>query len=172
MHGEEDRVLYNILKDFQSGIVGILGFAGVIITLWWNAHLARISRVQQIDQTRLTMQTALRTELQSVREELANLDRAFKENSAQPIRFTLEPPYVYPKLVKDIGTLESEQAKTMIRVHRNLYLLLNAIRERAVDPSKALATIERENFSKTAPFVAAALDETDMAIKALTHASG
>ena len=37
-----------MLKDFQSGIVCILGFIGVIITLWVNAHLAQVARDEQI----------------------------------------------------------------------------------------------------------------------------
>jgi len=45
-------VFYNVIKDFQSGLVGILGFIGVIITLWWTAHSAEQTRVQELDQAR------------------------------------------------------------------------------------------------------------------------
>jgi hypothetical protein len=34
-------VLYNVIKDFQSGLVGILGFIGVIVTLLMECALSR-----------------------------------------------------------------------------------------------------------------------------------
>jgi hypothetical protein len=108
-------VLYNTIKDFRSGIVGILDFVGVIIALSVNASLARAARVQQISQTRLTVQTAIREELRCIRNELDKLDRAFGEGLAQPVSFTLEQPYVYQTLVKDIGVLTAEQAQAVIR---------------------------------------------------------
>jgi len=160
-------LLHDALKDFQSGIVGLLGFSGVIITLWWNARLARNAREQQISQARSTIRTAMREELECVQEELVNIDKGLRRKSAGPAQFTLEEPYVYRALVKDIGVLEPEQAQAVIRVHRDLYLLLRSIREVADDPDKPIAQINREGFPEAARYVSAALHETDIAVKAL-----
>src|SRR5712671_1506325 len=124
-------MFYNVIKDFQSGVVGILGFIGVIITLWWNAHSAEQTRVQERNEARHTLQSALRQELQSIREELANIKGY--GNAKSSVQFTLEQPYVYRTLVKDIGTLPPETARTVIRVYRDLYLTMNSIRGMARD---------------------------------------
>src|SRR5262249_34672253 len=71
--GEEEIMFYNIVKDFQSGIVGILGFIGVIITLWWNAHVAAVARNEQFHDAQVTPQSALHRELESIRQELMKI---------------------------------------------------------------------------------------------------
>lgn len=158
-------MFYNVIKDFQSGLIGILGFIGVIITLWWNAHSAEQTRVQERNQARHTLQSALQQELRSIREELANIKRsAIDKSSAQ---FTLEQPYVYRTLVKDIGTLESETARTVIRVYRDLYLTMNLIRGMARGQDKAVVTLDEKQVQNAASEVTAVEHELDEAIKAL-----
>ena len=109
----------------------------------------------------------MREELECVQEELVNIDKGLRRKSAGPVQFTLEEPYVYRALVKDIGVLEPEQAQAVIRVHRDLYLLLRSIREVADDPDKPIAQINPEGFPEAARYVSAALHETDIAVKAL-----
>jgi len=160
-------VFYNIVKDFQSGLVGILGFIGVIITLWWNAHSAEQNRVHELDQARQTLQSALHQELQSIREELTNIKQHANDRSLQSFQFTLEQPYVYRTLVKDIGILQPETARTVIRVYRDLYLTMNTIRGMARNQDRAVATMEAKQFQNVASAVADVQDEMDEAIKAL-----
>ena len=88
-------VLYNVIKDFQSGLVGILGFIGVIATLWWNAHSAERARAQELNQARETQQSALHQELRSIRDELTNIRQNANDRSLQSFQFTLEQPYAY-----------------------------------------------------------------------------
>ena len=88
-------MLYNVIKDFQSGLVGILGFIGVIATLWWNAHSAERARAQELNQARETQQSALHQELQSIRDELTNIRQNANDRSLQSFQFTLEQPYAY-----------------------------------------------------------------------------
>jgi hypothetical protein len=160
-------VLYNTVKDFQSGIVGILGFSGVIIALLVNAHLAQVTRDEQIKQTQLTIQTALGQELLSIQEELQKLDGYIRSKPVGPIQYTLEQPYVYRTVVKDIGVLEPNQAKDVIRVYRDLYLIMNSLRGLAKDTSKPVAILEPKNFAEGADLVASGLHMTDLGIKAL-----
>jgi type II secretory pathway pseudopilin PulG len=160
-------VFYNVIKDFQSGLVGILGFIGVIVTLWWNAHSAEQTRAQELNQARQTLQSALHQELQSIREELANIRQYANDRSLQSFQFTLEQPYVYRTLVKDIGILQPETARTVIRVYRDLYLTMNTIRGMASNQDKAVATMEAKQFQNAASAVADVRDEIDEAIKAL-----
>jgi hypothetical protein len=160
-------VLYNVIKDFQSGLVGILGFIGVIVTLWWNAHSAEQTRAQELNQARQTLQSALHQELQSIGDELANIRQYANDRSLQSFQFTLEQPYVYRTLLKDIGILHPETARNVIRVYRDLYLTMNTIRGMAANQDKAVATMEAKQFQNAAIAVADVQDEIDEAIKAL-----
>jgi hypothetical protein len=55
--------LYHVLKDFQSGLAGVLGFTGVIITPVVNARLARKARLTTIQDERSALRAALLAEL-------------------------------------------------------------------------------------------------------------
>jgi hypothetical protein len=163
-HSAGKRVLY-IVKDLQSGIVGIQGFVGVILTLLRNARLAEVARTKKIDQTRTTVQSALLQELLSIRENLVNVRDNASGKSLQSFEFTLEPPYVYRTLVKDIGILQADKAQTVIRIYRNLYLCMNLIRGLAKNQDKAVATMEAEKFPYGVSLVADIQGQLDAAIK-------
>jgi hypothetical protein len=62
----------DVLRQFQTGIVGIIGFAGVIITLLTNAKIARNAREDTIRHERSTLRTALCEELQMLRDTYAH----------------------------------------------------------------------------------------------------
>ena len=73
---------------------------------------------------------------------------------------------MYRTLVKDIGILHPETARTVIRVYRDLYLTMNTIRG-MVNQDKAVATMEARQFQNAANAVADVQDQMDEAIKAL-----
>jgi len=115
----------------------------------------------------VTLQSALQQELQSIRDELANIKRYTNDRSLPSFQFTLEQPYVYRTLVKDIGMLRPEKARTVIRVYRDLYLTMNVIRGMANNQDRAVATMEAKQFQNAARAVADVQDEMDEAIKVL-----
>ena len=160
-------MFYEVVKDFQSGIVGILGFIGVIITPWWNAHLAAVARNEQLHDAQVTLQSALHQELVSIRQELVNIRALASDKSLQPFQFTLEQPYVFHTLVKDIGILQAKKARTVIRVYRDLYLTMNTVRGLAKDQDKAVVTLEAKKFPDAIQSIAYIHDELNEAIKAL-----
>jgi hypothetical protein len=139
----------------------------VIVTLWWNADSAEQTRAQELNQARQTPQSALHPELQSIRNELGNIRQYANDRSRQSFQFTLEKPYVYRTLVKDIGILQPETVRTVIRVYRDLYLTMNTIGGMAANQDKAVATMEAKQFQNAASAVADVQDEMDEAIKAL-----
>jgi hypothetical protein len=155
------------MRDFQSGIVGILGFAGVVITILVNTRLAQAARIQRFNQTRLTIQTALREELQCIRDELVNLEKAFGGKSAQPISFTLEQAIRLPNISERHRHFGNWTSAGRNSGSSRLYLLLNSTKELAADPGKKIARMESENFPKAAELVTHALGETNDAIKLL-----
>jgi len=158
-------MFYNLIKDFQSGLVGILGFIGVIITLLFNAHSAEQTKLQERNQARQTLQSALREELRSIDEELEKISDAAQRKYT--FVFTLEQPYVYRALVKDIGTLQPDTADKVIRVYRDLYLAMNALRGMASNPDQAVVKIKPDLFQEAVGVVAFVKPELDETIKAL-----
>jgi hypothetical protein len=54
---------HTFFKDYQSAIVGAVGFLGVMLTLWVNARLARISRETTITHQRNSVRAAIAGEL-------------------------------------------------------------------------------------------------------------
>jgi hypothetical protein len=71
---------FGVLQQFKTGIVGVIGFTGVIITLVTNAALARSARAAVVSQERETLRTALIVELTMLRDAYAqNAEYCAKE---------------------------------------------------------------------------------------------
>ena len=60
--------LWSEIQHFQTQIVGIIGFAGVIATLWFNARQARNQRIDERHHESEALRTALIEELKIIRE--------------------------------------------------------------------------------------------------------
>lgn len=59
----ESITWYELFKDFQTLIVGLAGFIGVVITLAWNARLERRAEHEALRQRRLSVISAIAAEL-------------------------------------------------------------------------------------------------------------
>jgi hypothetical protein len=160
-------MFYEVVKDFQSGIVGILGFTGAIITLWYGAHVTAVARNEQFHDSQVTLQSALQQELVSIRQELLNIRALAGDKSVPSFQFTLEQPYVFRTLVKDIGILQAKKAQTVIRVYRDLYLTMNVVRGFAKDQDKEVVTLEAKKFPEAIQSIARIQDQLNEAIKEL-----
>ena len=62
--------MLDLLEKFQTGIVGLIGFAGVIVTLVVNARLSRRNLRETHDHDRDTLARGLLAELRSSRRSL------------------------------------------------------------------------------------------------------
>lgn len=62
----------DLLLKFQTALVGLVGFAGVILTLVVNSRIARRQVQDQRRHDRLALQRALLAELESQRETITN----------------------------------------------------------------------------------------------------
>lgn len=60
------QTLYETFKDIQSFIGTIVGFFGVCLTLWYNAHVAENRRTKEIAHERKTTRVALASELSAM----------------------------------------------------------------------------------------------------------
>lgn len=112
------------IEKFQTLIVGLLGFVGVIGTLWINAKLARQQRRDELAHERDTLRTALIEELRinrhSLRENIASLKEPMPDGRGSVLVPTDPMDGAYRTFLARIGILSrSEVHKVM-----NAYLLL------------------------------------------------
>jgi hypothetical protein len=125
------------VQRFQSAVVGVIGFAGVIITLIVNAHLARTQQDRAIAHDRQMVQVALVAELTKVRDTIkARYDSMMQtpEDQRSNIFISARPMTdVYDHLMDKIGLLDAEQIGKVMDV----YVILK-------DEPKRLRLIERQ----------------------------
>ena len=159
-------MFYNLIKDFQSALVGALGFLGVILTLHANAQLSEQSRARELDQRRQTLQSALHRELVSIHEEFEHIRKLATDRQPEAFEFTLEQPYVYRTLVKDLGILPPDKAGAVIRVHRDLYLYMNLIRGYGRNPDRSVVVLDPKQFPRAVATIEDIDEEVIETIKA------
>lgn len=107
--------MYAVLKDFQSGMVGVLGFTGVMLTLWWNARLARIAREVTLEHERLTLRVALSQEMRILRSMLAPNIILLREGTGSQVIGPIPASTIYDTNISKIGTLtEKEVIQTVL----------------------------------------------------------
>jgi|GEM_PF-3518150 len=117
-----------LFRQFQTLIVGVVGFTGVIITLAVNARLARKQHERQIQHDSRVLRIALRAELSAIAETYR--DR-IKSLSGPPgewegASLTLDPMTdFYKRMIDRVGLLSS----TEIRLVRQAYALAQQLPE-------------------------------------------
>jgi hypothetical protein len=109
----------DMLAKFQSGLVGLLGFFGVMMTLWWNARLARQARQETYDREAQSLRSSLIEELEILRLDMATnyWDIVDALTSGSDVRTLLPfiPITVYPEVIDKLGTLRSREIRYIIR---------------------------------------------------------
>jgi len=109
--------LYQIVKDFQTLIVGVLGFWGVICTLRLTSSLSRQQHERNINYERDIIKTALRAELQLLRDSFSNNSAKLKNDGSDA--FFPEKVYsdAYRAFIGKIGLLSKSQASAVIEAY-------------------------------------------------------
>ena len=106
-----------LVKEYQTLIVGALGFTGV--TLITNARLYRQQHTRQVDHERTALKAALSTELSIIRDTF--VDR-IKMIAAAPESDGMLVPLdtmtdVYRELVAKLGLLSRDQVNLVMRAY-------------------------------------------------------
>lgn len=111
--------LYQLAQDFQTLIVGALGFLGVIGTLWMNAYLSRKQHERIISHERKTLRIALHAELELARRAFFGISTPSDDsNEDQGVFF---PEYysqaIYQSLISKIGILSLNEVSAVTEAH-------------------------------------------------------
>jgi hypothetical protein len=116
------------LQEYQTLIVGLLGFTGVIITLRMNARLNREQHTRQIEHERTALKAALSTELSIIRDTFRDRiemigDPPGTQGMWVPLGTMTD---VYSRAIDKIGLLTRDQVNLVLRA----YLLIQAVPDR------------------------------------------
>jgi hypothetical protein len=114
-------------QPFQTSVVGLLGFTGVIATLRWNARTAREGRRETFERERASLRAGLIEELKLLRAVCSsactycedaherNMDR---EDDEPPVFISrYEEPQIFASLADKIGLLPPIEVACIIRAH-------------------------------------------------------
>lgn len=103
----------------------LIGFAGVIITMLFNAFMARRARQEERRHRQQVIAAALLAELQIIRESFAqnavDLDNARQEDNAGPAYLPFKNwSVVFEHVVKEVGVLPTDAARAVVETHMSL----------------------------------------------------
>jgi hypothetical protein len=117
-----------LLKEYQTLVVGILGFTGVILTLFTNARLNRKQHTRQIEHERTALKAALSIELSIIRDAFRDRIETIGNTTGTPGMWVPVDTMTdaYSRLIDKIGLLSREQVNLVMRA----YLLIRAVPER------------------------------------------
>ncbi len=162
--------LYLIFKDFQSLIVGIIGFSGVMLTLYINARIGRTNIKNGIEHERNMLKNALSSELDFSLTLFQKMVTPSNMAGQKVNAFYPEetPQLVYKAFISKLGLLSSEQAAAVITA----YALINELPMRLMLFSDSASS---ENSKKGYIYISEnheknALNSYKMCIPSIEHA--
>jgi len=163
-----------LLTEYQNLIVGSIGFAGVIFTLWFNSKEAREQRRDERQHERQALRVALMEELKINRHSLKENMDSLKQPKKVGGAFIPTDPMddAYRSFVPKIGLLsQAEVSKVMgaylsLRTY-NAKLFLVGV---PVDTSPRHVEVPAKNFPLLAAMQEGLLGPIDQAIEVLSHA--
>lgn len=161
------------LNNYQTLIVGFVGFAGVILTLWYNAKTARDQRNEEREHERKALRAALIAELQINRDSLEGNLRKLKENPPKEEGGAFVPTDrmdgAYRSFLPRIGLLSKSEVRKVMWAYLSLQtynadLFLIGV---PVHTSPRQVQIPAKNLQLLAAKQQGMLEPIDQAIKAL-----
>ena len=168
--------MYQIAKDFQTLIVGVLGFAGVIITLFINAKASRKQHERAICHEQKALRKALIGELSLIRESFAGTAEVGKEEEFPSSAFFSvdQNNLVYRSLIQKIGILSPEEVSAIVKAHTLINELPSRLHILASEKSASFnkpghVFIEAEYVRPAQKIYASFLPEIDEAIRIMSE---
>jgi hypothetical protein len=116
------------VERFQTTIVGVLGFLGVMITLWYNAYATRRQGERVLRNEQASICAGLHAELTIRRESMTKAIADFGAVRGGRIVVPINPmSTVYRTLLPRIGVLSSRKARVVIYAYLTDHTLLTSL---------------------------------------------
>ena len=110
-----------MLMHFQTAIVGIVGFAGVIVTLYTNARIARTVRRAAIEHDRETLKASLIEELKILRHSFVTNAEGLPQMEARggehAVTSAVDMTPVFDSQISKIGLLTKNQLEKSLSAY-------------------------------------------------------
>jgi hypothetical protein len=141
----------SLLKDYQTGVSAFVGFVGVIVTLVFNAWLARRARRQERKHEGEVLRRAIVSEFASIREELKKRLRLFDDGAVserQNVYLEMDVDglsQVYRAQLPNLGLLSAREAEMAVDVHVHMRTLPRTI--------EALLRVAPPDLSHDVPYI-------------------
>lgn len=117
--------IYQLAKDFQTIVVGALGFSGVIYTLRTNSRLSLEQHTRSVKHEREVLKTALRAELELIRKTFSDKSLSPENDGDDSDAFFPEETHtkIYKNFLGKLGLLSVEEISAVI----NAYTLVEEV---------------------------------------------
>lgn len=110
-----------LVQGYQNLLVGIVGFAGVMITLWYGAKSARGQRKEELNQECVAISVALVAELEINLNALEEGIRRIKESSDDAIQISTESmDEAYTSFLSRIGLLSQDKVRRTMKAYLSI----------------------------------------------------
>jgi len=110
--------IYTFVKDFQTLIVGVIGFTGVILTIKKNAAIANEQQAQNINHERATLRNALISELELIRDTFIKNSEVPEGDEQEDAFYPMEShTKVYQSFINKLGLLTNKEASSVITAY-------------------------------------------------------
>ncbi|MBB6096189.1 hypothetical protein HNQ60_005111 [Povalibacter uvarum] len=158
---------------FQTFIVGLLGFTGVILTIRMNARSARQQHGRQVKHERQALRTALRAELEIIRAMYADrISTTGDHESQQSVLVPLHvPDRVYQQLLDRIGLLTAAEVEATMKAYllvAELPTRLGVLADTTVESRyPGYVRIPGRNVGHVSKLHASFIESIDLALKLL-----
>lgn len=115
-------MILELVEKFQTSLVGVLGFTGVILTMVANAKIQRnlqsAQRQHEVRSLRTALLVELKANIQMYETRISDLSRADGAHHAlMPSKVTIN---IYQSSLSDVGLLSANEVESVLRA----YLLL------------------------------------------------
>jgi hypothetical protein len=174
--------LWNFIRAYQTLVVGLLGFAGVILTLLVNAYLQRAQDRRRAKQEarglRIALMEELRVQRMVLEEVVESLDTAENENGDAGGRFGLVPlerySRVFDRSIDKLGLLTGRELAYVFAAYLPLSAMtwkLKAMEPATEhrDPTGDIARITPQHFDAVKKMHRNSLLAIDAAMRELRH---
>lgn len=112
------EILISNFDKYQTLVVGLLGFLGVIYTIRMNARLARDQRERHLNHERAALRTALYAELTTIRRTYEDRSQSCEASNGRSVFIPEYVPHqIYHQLLDRIGLLTLEEIEPVIQAY-------------------------------------------------------
>ncbi len=120
---------YQLFKDFQYILVGLIGFSGVIITLVVNARISRKARKEAADSERRALRAALFAELGFNKTRYANMIETLNAMKGDRMGMPIDTvDTFYYGMIDRLGILSPQELTAIIPAYARMTSLKMGLR--------------------------------------------